>query len=343
MQKRRAANGRSYVDWAAWAGLTDHNHEHLADLASAGVRGYKCFLVDPGIEGLQRLSLNGLRRAAPILAEIGLPLLVHAELPEAIDAATNSLRQSDWKEYVTYLRSRPDEAELDAIQLLIQLCRKYRFKVHVVHLATSLAFKHLTVARKEGLPITVETCPHYLHFAAEDVIPSQTLLKCAPPIRSRQNREALWDGLRGGIIDLIVTDHSPCPPEMKQLSNGDFNRAWGGIASLPLAISVVWTGMKKRDIPLHILSNWMSRAPATLAGLSDRKGSIAVGMDADFLVFDPEATIEVTPQNLHYRHPVSAYMGEELYGNVQQTFLRGEEIYGMHKFPHAFSGTEIRL
>lgn len=340
--KRSSAAGKSYIDWAAWGGLTDENHKHLQALADAGVRGYKCFLVDPGIEGLTMVSPEGLERAAPILAQTGLPLLVHAELPQPIEAAAIELGGADWKEYATYLRSRPDLAELEAIRLLIRLCRRYQFRMHIVHLATALALDELEAARHEGLPITVETCPHYLYFAAEDIAASATLLKCAPPIRSRNNREELWSGLRQGRIDLIVTDHSPCLPEMKGERDGDFSKAWGGIASLPISASIVWTGMRERGIPLHDLSNWMSKSPAVLAGLS-QKGVIAVGADADLVVFDPEASFRVTPDKLPYRHPVSAYMGRELYGVVRHTFLRGREIYRESEFTMPPFGREVEI
>ncbi|MBS1822559.1 MAG: allantoinase AllB, partial [Acidobacteria bacterium] len=324
--KREAAAGKCHVDWAAWGGVTDDNREHIEALAHAGVKGYKCFLVDPGIEGLTMLSEQGLEKAAPILARTGLPLLVHAEVQGPVDAATTALEGADWHEYATYMRSRPDEAELEAIRLLIRLCRRYRFRVHVVHLATMLALDELDAAKAEGLPITVETCPHYLHFAAEEIGRGETLKKCAPPIRGRANREGLWGGLQRGTIDLIATDHSPCPPEMKRLAEGDFGKAWGGIASLSIAASVVWTGMRRRGLPLEKLTEWMSTAPARLAGLQGRKGKIAPGMDADIVVFDPDAPFCVTSSRLLYRHPVSAYAGEELYGVVRGTYLRGNEV-----------------
>jgi allantoinase len=198
--------------------------------------------------------------------------------------------------------------------------------VHVVHLATSLALDELDAARAEGLPITVETCPHYLHFAAEEIARGETLKKCAPPIRSRENREGLWKGLERGTIDMVATDHSPCPPEMKRVGEGDFSKAWGGVASLSIAASVAWTGMRERGLPLSKLSQWMSAAPARLAGLERRKGAIVVGTDADLVVFDPEASFRVEVSRLVYRHPVSPYLGEKLYGVVEGAFVRGSEV-----------------
>ena len=211
--------------------------------------------------------------------------------------------------------------------MMTDLCRQYRFRLHIVHLSTSLALPELRAARAEGLPITVETCPHYLHFAAEDIPDGATLLKCAPPIRGRANREALWQGLRDGIIDLVATDHSPCPPEMKRLAEGRFDLAWGGIASLSVALPVIWTAAAARGFSLDDIARWMSSAPAVLAGFSDRAGGLTPGREASFVVFDPDAELAVTPEALHYRHPISPYMGETLKGRVEATYLRGEPVY----------------
>jgi allantoinase len=226
-----------------------------------------------------------------------------------------------------------------AIRLLIRLCRKYRFRLHIVHVASALALEDLRQARAEGLPVTVETCPHYLHFVAEEIPTGGTLFKCAPPIRSRDNREALWQGLHDGIIDLIATDHSPCPPHMK---GGDFRSAWGGIASLSVAISVIWTEMRKRDLPIQDLARWMSAQPAKLAGLEGRKGAIAAGYDADLVVFDPDAEFTLSAADLHYRHTVSPYLGEQLHGRVKATFVRGVAVFKDGSFPDPPIGREQR-
>jgi allantoinase len=336
--KRRAAEGQCRVDWAPWGGLTGLNQEHLVPLAEAGVAGFKCFLVNPGIEGFAMIGKQELEAALPTLARTGLPLLVHAELAEHLFPGGDA---DDWRQYATYLRSRPDQSELAAIRMLIDLCRKYRFHLHIVHLATALALDELALARAEGLPITVETCPHYLHFNAEEIPAGGTLFKCAPPIRSRANREGLWQGLRAGIIDLIATDHSPCPPAMKQ---GDFRQAWGGIASLSVAISVIWTEMRERGFPLEDLARWMSAQPAKLAGLEERKGAIAAGWDADLVVFDPEHEFTLRSGSLHYRHLVSPYLGEKLHGQVRATFVRGIAVYKDGTFPDPPAGREqLRL
>jgi allantoinase len=334
--KRDAAAGQCRVDWVPWGGLTGRNQEHLAPLAAAGVAGFKCFLVDPGIAGLAMIEPRELEAAAPALARTALPLLVHAELAEYLYTGGD---KDDWRQYATWLRSRPDESELAAIRMLIGLCRKYRFRLHIVHLATAQALEELRLARAEGLPITVETCPHYLHFVAEEIPAGGTLFKCAPPIRSRANREALWQGLREGIIDLIATDHSPCPPHMKE---GDFRSAWGGIASLSVAISVIWTEMRKRGLPIHDLARWMSAQPAKLAGLEEHKGAIAAGYDADLVVFHPDTEFTLSTADLHYRHPVSPYLGERLHGRVLATFVRGVAAFEEGSFPDPPIGREQR-
>ncbi len=347
-QKRAAAAGQCMIDWAAWGGAVADNQSDILPLARAGVPGFKCFLIYPGCDGFTMIDREQLERALPAIAESGLPLLVHAELAGPIDAAMATLREADWRKYATYLASRPDEAELEAIRLMIQLCRQYGFRLHIVHLSTAHALAELHAARAEGLPITAETCPHYLHLAAEDIADGATLTKCAPPIRGWANREGLWAGLRDGAIDMIVTDHSPCPPEMKRASEhaenaGRFDLAWGGIASLSIALPLVWTGASRRGFHLEDIARWMSAAPAALAGLSARSGSLEAGREANFVVFDPDAEFTVTPEKLHYRHPISPYMGETLKGVVSATYLRGEPVYRQGGIFSATRGRELTL
>jgi allantoinase len=246
--KREAARGKCRVDWAAWGGVVKDNQADIEALAAAGVLGFKCFLIHPGIDGFTMVGEEDLRSALPHVARTGLPLLVHAELAGPVDAATERLTSADWRCYTTYLQSRPDEAELSAIGLMLSLCRQYDFRLHIVHLSTSRALPELRAARSEGLPLSVETCPHYLHLAAEDIANGATLAKCAPPVRSRDNCEALWQGLRDGVIDLVATDHSPCPPAMKRLEEGSFRTAWGGISSLSVALPVMWTEASRRRV-----------------------------------------------------------------------------------------------
>jgi len=338
--KRKAAQGQCHVDWAAWAGLVPENLEQIIPLASACVSGFKCFLIHPGIDEFTMVNEDHLRAALPNLKKTGLPLLAHAELPGPIDSATEAWMQADWRVYKTYLNSRPDEAELSAVELLIGLCEESGCQIHVVHLSTSKALARLQDAKRRGLPITVETCPHYLHLCSEEISNGATLHKCAPPIRSRENCEALWQGLREGIIDLVATDHSPCPPAMKQMERGDFRSAWGGIPSVSLALSLMWTEASRRGFSLVDIVRWMAEGPAQLAGLEERKGCLAEGFDADMVVFDPEAEWTVTPAELHYRHAISPYLGERLTGKVLMTYLGGECVYKQGSFPGELRGRE---
>jgi len=330
--KRESARGRCRVDWAAWGSVVHDNQRAIEPLAAAGVRGFKCFLIHPGIDGFTMVTEEQLRDALPHVVRTGLPLLVHAELAGPIEAATAALTGADWKSYATYLRSRPDEAELSAIRMLLSLCREFRFRLHIVHLATCHALDELRAARAEGLPLSVETCPHYLHFTAETIADGATLCKCAPPIRSHANREKLWEALREGLIDLVATDHSPCPPSMKQIETGTFQTAWGGIASLSMALPVMWTEASRRGFTLRDIARWMAEGPARLAGCDASKGRIAAAYDADLVIFEPEAEFAVTPDRLHYRHAVSPYMGERLRGIVKATYLRGKPVFAGGKF-----------
>jgi allantoinase len=338
--KRAAARGRCRVDWAAWGGVVRDNQNHIEALAAAGVPGFKCFLINPGIDGFTMVTEQQLRTALPHVARTGLPLLVHAELPGPIERATNALANADWNCYSTYLQSRPDEAELAAIRLMLSLCREYGFRLHIVHLSSSQALQELRAVRSEGLAVSVETCPHYLHLSAETIGNGATLNKCAPPIRSRENCERLWQGLRDGTIDLVVSDHSPCPPAMKRLAEGNFRTAWGGIASLSVALPLMWTAASRRGFTLLDLARWMAGAPARLAGCETRKGRIAAGCDADFVVFDADREFIVTEDRLHYRHPVSPYLGETLRGVVKATYLRGNPVFDEGEFPGEPGGRE---
>jgi allantoinase len=340
--KRSAAQGRCRVDWMPWGGVVADNPHDIEPLANAGVPGFKCFLIDPGIDGFTMVTESQLRTALPHIASTGLPLLVHAELPAPIDSSTANLVNPDWSLYETYLQSRPEEAELSAIRMLLTLCREYKFRLHIVHLSASAALPDLRLARSAGLPVTVETCPHYLHFTSETIARGATLFKCAPPIRSRENCDQLWQGLRDGTIDLVATDHSPCPPEMKRLAEGNFRTAWGGIASLSIALPVMYTEATNRGFALTDIARWMAKAPAKLAGCHQRKGRLAAGCDADFVVFEPESEFVVTADRLHYRHPVSPYLGEKLRGVVRATYLRGKKVFSDGEFPGEPIGEEYR-
>jgi allantoinase len=339
--KRMVSGGKCHIDWGAWGGIVPGNQNEIELLAEAGVLGFKCFLVHPGIDEFTMVTERDLRLALPHIARTGLPLLVHAEVPDPIIEATERLRDADWRVYMTYLSSRPDEAELQAIELMLRLCREYRFRLHVVHLATAKAIDMLRAARAEGLPVTVETCPHYLHLEAEQIADGATQCKCAPPIRDHENREKLWQALREGVIDMVVTDHSPCPPAMKQAQEGNFQTAWGGIASLSMALSVVWTESQTRGFSLNDIARWMAERPAQLAGCSTRKGRLAPGYDADFAVFDPETEFTVEQDRLYQGPAVSPYIGETLRGVVKQTYLRGAMVFREGQFSGKAAGREL--
>jgi len=298
------------------------NAGELEALADAGVRGFKCFLSPSGVPEFESVAENDLRMALPILARRGLPLLVHAEWPPALRPIPSN---ADPRVYATWLESRPEGAECDAILLLVSLCREFGARIHVVHLAAATAIPLLRDARAEGLPLSAETCPHYLSFCAEEIPDEATEFKCAPPIRTAATREALWRALLDGTIDLIATDHSPAPPAMK--TRGDFVRAWGGIASLELSLAAVWTGAAARNIPLEHVSRWLSTAPAALAGLSTHKGAIAAGMDADLVIWDPDAEWTVDAARLRQRHKITPYLGRRLRGRVIETYVGGRLVY----------------
>jgi allantoinase len=339
--KAEAARERCRVDAGFWGGVVPGNAGELAGLWQDGALGFKAFLVPSGVDEFQHVEEGDLREALPVLARLGAPLLAHAELPGPIEAAAgvwDGAGPAGLREYGRYLRSRPDAAEVEAVELLVRLCQETGVRIHVVHVSSAGVLPILRQARAEGLPLTAETCPHYLTFAAEEIPDGGVAFKCAPPIRSRENRELLWEVLREGVIDLVATDHSPSPPERKQVETGDFRGAWGGIASLQLALPVVWTGARERGFTVAHLAEWMCVAPARLAGLEGRKGAITPGQDADLVVWDPEERFTVEPEGLHHRHKLTPYAGRTLYGAVRRTLLRGETVYDDGDFPVAPSG-----
>jgi allantoinase len=336
--KRAAAHGKLRVDCGFYGGLVPGNADQIAPLARAGVLGFKAFLCHSGIDEFPNVAESDLRAAMPILARLGLPLLAHAEI---VPDSAAPMDASDPRRYAAWRASRPPAWEVEAIRLLIGLCRDYRCRVHVVHLATAEALPLIAEARAEGLPLSVETCPHYLTFAAEEIPDGDPRFKCAPPIRSAADREALWEALRAGLIDTIGTDHSPAPPELKQLETGNLARAWGGIASLQLAWPAVWTEARRRGFGPDALARWMARRPAELVGLGNRKGAIAAGCDADLIVVDPDATFRVDPALLQHRHPITPYEGRSLAGMIAATYLRGRRIAASGEPEGDPSGREI--
>ena len=341
-EKVSTAQGQCHADTGFWGGVVPGNAGDLRGLYQVGAFGFKCFLVPSGVPEFVCVTEADLRAALPELSSMGAVLLAHSELPGPIESAAATLKGADPKKYSTWLQSRPREAENRAIELLIRLSQEFKVPVHIVHLSSSDALPAIRRAKEEGVSLTVETCPHYLTFAADEIPDGATEFKCAPPLRERENQEKLWTALEDGLIDFVATDHSPCPPEMKGREAGDFLQAWGGIASLQLSLPAVWTQARQRGFALRKMTEWLCRAPARLAGLENRKGTIAVGYDADLVVWNPEAEFVVEPEKLHHRHKLTPYLGRELYGVVGATFLRGKKIYSEGSFSGDPAGTILK-
>ena len=314
-EKRAAAAGKCFVDVAFWGGVVPGNTGSLLPLHQAGVIGFKCFLIDSGVPEFPPLGAAELRSVLGSLAAIDALLIVHAEDGSQVSAASS-------RDFCAFVASRPPAAERRAIEKVVAGAAATGARAHIVHLSAAECVAMIAGAKAAGIRLSAETCPHYLFFAAEEVPDGATEFKCCPPIRAAVNREALWRGLEDGIIDCVVSDHSPCPPELKSPGSGDFGAAWGGIASLQLGLSAVWTAARRRGRTLDDLTRWMATAPAALAGLP-AKGRIAVGCDADLAAFDPEQSFVVDPARLEHRHPVTPYAGRTLTGRVRQAWLRG--------------------
>lgn len=318
--KREAARGNSIVNVEFIGGVVPGNADQILPLAEAGVRAFKCFLSPSGVPEFENVGENDLREAFPLLARSGLPLMVHAEDPSCLLEGASSRRYED------YLASRPVKAEHSAIEMLVRLMEWCPTRVHIVHLSSASSLEIVRKAKAKELRLTVETCPHYLTFDAEDIPAGATEYKCAPPIRSAVERDALWDALIRGDIDLVASDHSPCPPSMKE-SAGDFFGAWGGIASLQVALPAVWTGARARGIDAERIAEWMCTATAKLAGLSGRKGAIGEGRDADLTIWNPDESFIVSAEKLQHRHPVTPYAGRRLFGVVERTIVGGKLVF----------------
>lgn len=322
-KKLDASEEKLWVDCGFYGGVIPGNTGELQSLAEAGVLGFKAFLVHSGIDEFPNATEADLRAGMPIIARNNLPLLVHCELR----SRTSDPRPDDRRGYRAYLSSRPRSWEHDAISLMLRLCREFRCQTHIVHLSSADEVPMLQKARNEGLSLSVESCPHYLYFSAEEIPDGDTRFKCAPPIRENENRERLWQGLRDGVIDMIVSDHSPSTPALKLLEEGDFQKAWGGIASLQFGLPIIWTEARKRGFALTDVARWMSLAPSRLAGLNERKGALAVGSDADIVVWNPDAEFVVQSSTILHRHKITPYERRTFFGIVERTYLRGRRIF----------------
>lgn len=327
--KLAAARGQCHVDVGFWGGVVPGNTRELASLSAAGVVGFKCFLIHSGVDEFPNVTEDDLREALPELTRLGALLIVHAEVPGPI--SRTGIPACSTK-YTTFLASRPRAAEDEAVALMIKLAREFGTRVHIVHHSSADSLSMLRAAKAARLKITAETCPHYLTFAAEEIPDGATEFKCCPPIRERENREQLWSALGSGTLDMIVSDHSPCPPAMKLPETGDFLAAWGGISSLQLRLPVVWTDASRRGYSLADLARWLCQAPAKLVGLDNRKGVIAAGYDADLVIWNPAQQFTVAGTALHHRHKLTPYEGRILNGVVEKTFLRGRKIYDGGEF-----------
>jgi allantoinase len=338
-QKLSAANGRMLVNCGFYGGLIPGNTADLEPLLKAGVLGIKAFLSHSGIDEFPNATEADLRAGMPIIAKYGVPLLVHCELVS--DHPAMHIMDTHPNAHDAWLRSRPKSWENEAVALMIRLCRETGCKTHIVHLSSAEAVPLLQAAIAEGLPITVETCPHYLVFSAEEISDGQTIFKCAPPIREKANNEMLWDALRSGLISMIVTDHSPATPSLKGLEDGRFREAWGGIASLQFSLPAVWTAAQERGFGLLDITKWMSSNVAKFLGLDGHKGKIATGFDADFVVWAPDEKCATEREAIAHRHPVSPYVDRALFGNIYQTYVGGQIAYEHHEFGNLSTGKVI--
>jgi len=330
--KRAAAEGKVAIDVGFWGGAVPGNAPLFEALHGLGVCGFKAFMIDSGVPEFPPLDGAGLALALTTCARLGATLILHAELAGPMPASAVG------RSYASWLASRPQAAEVEAIELVVNLMRGTKARVHIVHLSAADAVPVVARAQAEGLALSAETCPHYLALASEDIADGATLCKCAPPIREAENRERLWAALAAGTITLVASDHSPSPPAGKALESGDFGQAWGGVSSLGLALPVMWTEASKRGHTLGDVARWMSSVPARLVGLERAKGGLAVGMDADFCLFDDAVEWTVEPAHLWTRHKITPYAGRKLKGRVRSTWLRGVRIYEDRKFEGAPRG-----
>ncbi len=338
-QKLDSSKNLLHVNCAFWGGLVPNNEGHLKALLKSGVIGMKAFLTHSGIDDFPNVTETDLEYAMPIIAAHDLPLLVHCELdyphPDQI------FLQKNPRSYQAYLKSRPKEWENKAIEMMIRLCRKYKCRTHIVHLSSAEALPMIRATKEEGLPLSVETCVQYLFFNAEEIEDGQTEFKCAPPIRERKNQEQLWAALEEGLIDFVATDHSPAPPDLKEIESGDFSKAWGGIAGIQFLLPALWTAAKQRGFNLSDLHQWTAKNVAAFLQIGQQKGKIAVGFDADLVVWNPKETFTVETKSIFHRHKVTPYLNQKLNGVVYQTYVGGQKVYAQKKINQLNQGQLI--
>ncbi len=321
-EKLAATKGQLHTNVGFWGGIVPGNSKEIKPLIKRGVLGFKAFLTHSGIDDFPNVTERDLRKAMPIIAKYDLPLLVHCELTDDF-----KLPHPDSRSYSDYLASRPKYWEDNAINMMIRLCEEFKCRVHIVHLSSANSIYAIAQAKKRGLPITVETGQHYLYFNAEDIRDGKTQFKCAPPIRQKANNDLLWEALKDGIIDFVATDHSPAPPELKEIESGDFTKAWGGILSLQFALPALWSAAKNHYCTPVDMAKWLSENPAKLIGMSARKGKIAKGYDADLVIWDEEKSFKLREEMIEHKHKITPYLAETLFGVVEQTYLGGVKVF----------------
>ena len=340
-EKLDAVVDKLWVDCGFWGGVIPDSVNDLDELLDAGVLGVKSFLIDSGIEEFPNMEADDLRKAMPILAKHNSPYLIHAELD-----CGNSEPAEISDSYQTFLDSRPKSWENDAIDMMIDLNREVKANgqdchVHIVHLSSAEAISSIKAAREEGQSLTIETCPHYLTLFSEEIPDGKTLFKCCPPIRENDNRHQLWQGLKDGVIDFIVSDHSPCTPQLKHIDSGDIEKAWGGISALQFGLPLIWTQAAERGFGLTDIAYWMSAQTAKFIGMDHVKGYIKVGYHADFVVFDDKSEYEITNEMIKHRHKITPYEGRTVKGRVERTYLRGQTVYDNDEFMNAPVGQPL--
>jgi allantoinase len=328
IQKKEAVKEKLWIDCGFHGGIVPGNQDQIAPMIAAGIRSFKAFLVFSGIDEFPEVTERDLDLVLPTLAKSSIPLLLHAEL---VDSRVQVPDQKDPSSYQQFLATRPDSWEIDAVRLAIDLSKRHRCQVHIVHLSSAEAIVHLHAARKAGVQISAETCPHYLTIEAEEIPDGNSLYKCAPPIRSLANQQRLWTALRNGDVDFIVSDHSPCTPALKRLAERDIRGAWGGISSLQFGLSLIWTRGQEYQISPVELARWMCSKPAELVGLQRKKGSISVGFDADFAIWDPNAESTICAETTLHRHKQTPYENRRVKGRNMVTYLRGQKVYECDK------------
>ncbi len=335
-QKVEASNNKRHVHCGFWGGLVPSNAANLSEILQTGVLGLKAFLTPSGIDEFQHVSESDLKKGLAQLKEAVIPLLAHCEL-DADHQGLKLFEQHPFS-YEHFVNSRPKSWENNAVRLMISLCKEYKTPIHIVHLSSADVLPDILKAKEEGLPLTVETCPHYLFFTAEKIPDKDTRFKCTPPIRDSINNEQLWEALDSGLIDFIASDHSPAPPSLKEADSGNLWEAWGGIIGGQCLLTASWTKAKSKGNQVEQLAKWLCEGPASFIGFGQRKGKIKSGFDADFVVWDPEKSYQLAEESLLHKHRFSPYVGNELYGEIVSTYCDGELIYHRGKMEQLSKG-----